>query len=76
MRRVRIGSLYHGRINILSRGRAVSENEEIVENTRATMDMEGLPLPDDSVRRIESYLDGELSLEQSIDELLKKYKVA
>ena len=54
----------------------MSENEEIVENTKATMDMEGLPLPDDSVRRIESYLDGERSLEQSIDELLKKYKVA
>ena len=54
----------------------MSENEEIVENTKATMDMEGLPLPDDSVRRIESYLDGERSLEQSIGELLKKYKVA
>ncbi|MEE8723259.1 MAG: antitoxin VbhA family protein [Atopobiaceae bacterium] len=60
----------------MSRGHAVSENEEIVENTKATMDMEGLPLPDDSVRRIEAYLDGERSLEQSIDELLKKYKVA
>ena len=28
----------------------MSENEEIVENTKATMDMEGLPLPDDSER--------------------------
>lgn len=54
----------------------MSENEEIVENTKATMDMEGLPLPDDAVRRIEFYLDGERSLEQSIDELLKKYRVA
>lgn len=76
MRRVRTGSLYNRTMDIHLRGRAVSENEEIVENTKATMDMEGLPLPDDSVRRIESYLDGERSLEQSIGELLEKYRVA
>lgn len=52
----------------------MSENEEIVENTKATMGMEGLPLPDGTVRRIESYLDGERSLEQSIGDLLDGWR--
>lgn len=48
----------------------MSQNEEIVENNKATMAMEGLPLPDESVRRIESHLDGERLLRSA--RLLKK----
>ena len=54
----------------------MSIEQEIVTNTKATMSMEGLPLPEDSVRRIASYLKGKSTLEESVDDLLKKYKAA
>lgn len=40
------------------------------------MAMAGLPLPEDSVRRIESYLDGKSPLEESVDNLLERYKAS
>lgn len=52
----------------------MSTEQEIVANTKATMVMAGLPLPGDSVRRIESYLNGKSSLEESVEDLLKRYR--
>ncbi len=57
-------------------GGATSTEQEIVANTKATMAMAGLPLPEDSVRRIESYLDGKSPLEESVDNLLERYKAS
>lgn len=54
----------------------MSAEQEIVANTKATMVMAGLPLPEDSVRRIESYMNGKSTLAESIDDLLERYKVA
>lgn len=52
------------------------DKEEIVENTKATMAMENLPLPKESVRRLEAYLGGKRTLDQSVKDLMAKYKVA
>lgn len=52
----------------------MSTKQEIVANTKATMVMAGLTLPEDSVRRIESYMNGKSSLEEGVEDLLKRYK--
>jgi len=53
---------------------AMSTEQEIVANTKATMSIKGLSLSEDSARRIESYLKGNSSLEESVEDLLKRYK--
>lgn len=55
-------------------GGATSTEQEIVANTKATMSIKGLSLSEDSARRIESYLKGNSSLEESVEDLLKRYK--
>lgn len=51
----------------------MSENERIIANTNATMSMENMPLMEEDKKRIKECLEGKISFQVAVENLVKKY---
>lgn len=51
----------------------MSENDRILANARATMEMEGFSIPDELEQTGRDCLEGKLSFAETIEGLKKKY---
>ncbi len=47
--------------------------ERIIENVNATMNMEGLPLSDVDRERVKECIEGKITFQDAINELVNKY---
>lgn len=54
----------------------MSNAEEIIANTKATMAMEGLPLTEDEEKTIRDCLAGKKSFEEAIAEAVARHRAA
>ncbi|MGI6217551.1 MAG: antitoxin VbhA family protein [Coriobacteriales bacterium] len=54
----------------------MSENDEIIANTKATMAMEGMALSDKDVATLKECLDGSKSFDEAVAEAVSKYKAS
>lgn len=52
----------------------MSENERIIANINASMDMEGMPLTVEDKNRLISCLSGEISFDDAVDSVIKEFK--
>jgi len=51
----------------------MTKTERIIKNVDATMSMEDMPLTRDDKKRLQECLDGEVSFNEAIARLVKKY---
>jgi len=51
----------------------MTENERIVENINASMNMEGMPLTEEEKELGLKCLEGKVSFREAIDDLIKQY---
>ncbi|MFV0518387.1 MAG: hypothetical protein ACK5MV_13420 [Aminipila sp.] len=51
----------------------MSENERIITNINATMSMENMPLMEADKERIRGCLEGKVSFQNAIEQLVEKY---
>lgn len=49
------------------------KEDRIIENTNATMSMENMTLLQEDKERIRECLEGKVSFQEAVDELVKKY---
>ena len=52
----------------------MSENERIIANVNATMDMGEMPLTQEDKERIRECLEGKVNFQDAVELLVKKYK--
>lgn len=54
--------------------RTEQEKQHIIDEVNATMAMENMPLTDEDRQRMKRYLDGEITIDEAMDEILKECK--
>lgn len=54
----------------------MSDIEEIIENTKATMAIEGMELSHEDISLLRKCLSGDLPFEKAVAEIIAKYKAA
>lgn len=54
----------------------MGDKDEILENTKATMAMEGLPLSEEDEKILRDCLDGKTSFEEALAEAIEQFLVA
>ncbi len=51
----------------------MSDTERIIENVNATMGMEGMPLSDEDRERVKECIEGKVSFQSAVEQLIGKY---